>query len=132
MPILETRTGTNLPAWTTMHLDYTRRDDRPQVKHYRNRSAYDTTLYVGRNNGSPLGNPFRPIGGEAGRQTAIRQYRHWLWKQLCTRNAAVLAELDKVTADTVLLCHCAPKDCHADVISKAWKWLQHARAHGLY
>jgi len=132
MPTLETDPGKNLPAWTSLHLDYSRVDDRPQVKHVRNRSAYDRTLYVGRLDRSPLGNPFRPIGGEHGRAACIKKYRAWLWQKLRSRDKAVLAELDKVTADTVLLCHCSPKDCHGDVISKAWKWLQRAREHGIY
>src|SRR5882762_6568613 len=99
MTTRETFDGKNLPTWTPLHLDYTRTDDRPQVKHYRNRSAYDKTLYVGR--GSVLGNPFRPLGGEAGRQTAIKKYRHWLWQQLCTKNPAVLGAMGTITADTV-------------------------------
>ncbi len=132
MPTLETHEGQNLPTWTALHLDYTRLNDRPQVRHWRNRSAYDKTLYVGRNHGSPLGNPFRPVGGEAGRTQAIGQYRHWLWLKLRGHDQRVLDELDSITADTVLLCHCHPKACHADVISKAWKWLQKAREQGLY
>lgn len=132
MPTLETLGGRNLPTWTALHLDYSRRGDRPQVKHIRNRSRVDKTLYVGRNNGSPLGNPFRPIGGEAGRSAAIAKYRHWLWRKLQARNRDILDEFDKITADTVLLCHCSPKACHAEVISKAWKWLQAARADGRY
>lgn len=75
-------------------------------------------IYVGR--GSPLGNPF--VVEDVGIKRAIEGYRQWLWKRISHRDPGVLAELGKITAQTHLVCSCAPRPCHADTIIKAWKW----------
>lgn len=105
--------------------------ERPRIDHVSTEGRQTSSLYVGRFRGSPLGNPFR-ITREQDRTAALERYRYWLWKHLQAYNKDVLDELDKITLDTVLLCHCHPLPCHADVISKAWKWLQEARDKGQY
>lgn len=85
-------------------------------------------LYVGRANtyyklaGSPLGNPF--TGYRPGPQrSAIKSYRVWLWRRMVAGDKRVMAELGKITEDTILVCWCAPDQCHADIIKAAAEWL---------
>lgn len=105
------------------------------IGHVRDETRYRKdglrTVYVGRRHGSALGNPFF-LRHEADRARVIEQYRHWLWRKLKSHDRDVVAALDHITSGTRLLCHCHPLPCHADVIAKAWAWLQHARAHHLY
>lgn len=77
-------------------------------------------VYVGRP--SPLGNPF-PLQRESGRQAVVDAYRGWLRDQWRTRGPA-RAELERLCAlarsgPLELVCFCAPKLCHADVIRVA-------------
>lgn len=76
--------------------------------------------YVGRP--SPLGNPF-PLRQETDRDLVVQQYRDWLRKQW-QANGPAKAELLKLcklakAGDLELVCWCAPKACHADVIREA-------------
>lgn len=76
--------------------------------------------YIGR--GSPLGNPF-PITLLASREQVIRQYRDWLEQQIELKNWTVINELDRLAeiaqqGDLNLVCFCAPKPCHGDVIKQ--------------
>ena len=77
-------------------------------------------IYVGRP--SPLGNPF-PLHREAERASVIRDYEDWLAEQLLDTSSAVSVELHRLAAlarkqDICLVCFCAPKACHADVIKR--------------
>ena len=76
-------------------------------------------LYVGR--GTPLGNPYtvKEHGEEA-----LSLYRTHLWEKIRVRDKDVLRALASITWDTHLVCSCAPKPCHADIIATAWDWLQ--------
>ena len=79
-----------------------------------------TRVYVGRP--SALGNPF-PMRSEADRERVVAQYRSWLRQQWKTRGPARgelerLLELAKA-GPLELICWCAPKACHADVIREA-------------
>jgi len=76
-------------------------------------------LYVGR--GTYLGNPFHFHPGDS-RDELLEQYRRWLWKKLVERDWGVLLQLRSITEDTALVCSCAPKPCHSDVIVRAWNW----------
>ena len=87
--------------------------------HYRGRSLPRPWIYVGR--GTPLGNPYRAQEhGEA----ALEKYRRWLWDRIRAGDRAVLRTLREIQEDTHLVCSCAPRPCHADVIVRAWKWLR--------
>ena len=80
---------------------------------------------------SPLANPYTDKANArpgrihvASRDVAIEMYRRWLWQRICADDQEVLGELRKVTPTTALVCWCAPKRCHCEVISKAAAWLQ--------
>jgi hypothetical protein len=74
-------------------------------------------MYVGR--GTPLGNPFTIQ--EHGIK-AIELYRRWLWAKLKARDPDVIRELERIQENTHLVCSCAPRPCHGDVIVRAWRW----------
>lgn len=83
-------------------------------------------VYIGR--GSKWGNPFTSIQGRntkasfvvATREEAIEKYREWLKNQI--RSGSItksdLAEL----YGKDLVCFCAPKPCHGDVLEAAAAW----------
>jgi hypothetical protein len=83
------------------------------------RSAGTRGEYVGRP--SPLGNPFK-LQRESDRDVVIGQYEDWLRERIRARDGRVCNELNRlydIARDTGLLelvCWCAPKRCHADVI----------------
>jgi hypothetical protein len=93
----------------------------------------DSGEYIGRSMknraGSPLANPYR-LKDESQRDMVIRHYRTWLWKKIQARDAKVMAELWRLRdlalrpEGVVLLCWCAPKACHGDVIASALAWLE--------
>jgi len=87
--------------------------------HYKKKPKPRPWIYIGR--GSPLGNPFTVK--EHGLD-ALELYRSWLWRKLVERDPGVLAEMRKITAQHHLVCSCAPRPCHGDVVVKAWAWLQ--------
>ena len=77
-------------------------------------------IYVGRP--SPLGNPFA-MQGEATRAEVIRDYEDWLAEQLLDPSSEASIEIHRLAAlarkqDNCLLCFCAPKACHADIIKR--------------
>ena len=79
-----------------------------------------TRVYVGRP--SVLGNPF-PMRSEADRERVVTQYRNWLRQQWKARGPA-RAELERLleiakAGPLELVCWCAPRACHADVIREA-------------
>ena len=85
------------------------------------RSAGSRGEYVGRP--SPLGNPFK-LKRELDRDAVIALYEIWLRERIADRDKKVCDELNRlylIARDTGLLelvCWCAPKHCHADVIRK--------------
>lgn len=81
-------------------------------------------------NTSPLANPVsaRPNArSERIRveniESAVKCYCRWLWAQIKGHNQAVIEALINVKADTTLVCWCAPKRCHCEVISRAATWI---------
>ena len=86
--------------------------------------------YVGRP--SPLGNIYQ-IGPDGTREEVINKCRVWLWEQIRPRPGAAppsrqLVELLRLLAlaragPLELLCWCAPRPCHAEVIRAALIWL---------
>ena len=103
-------------------------------KDYRSTAALDQAfgskwVYVGRHNSgaglpsSPLANPFK-VSSDLPREAAIEAYRHWLWQRIQAGDAEVLAVLRTIDDDSVLVCWCSPKPCHAEVIARAAVWLR--------
>lgn len=105
--------------------------------HYKTRDEIpEPWVYMGR--GHPLGNPFVVVKDDPVVRSALAddpnnpehrssidaltRYRRWLWEQLRRRNPEVLRELGKIKAETHLVCSCAPRPCHLDVVVRAWKW----------
>ena len=86
-------------------------------------------VYVGR--GTPLGNEHRIKKGQ-GRNAVIKMYRKDLWrspqnlfhgvKNPMSIEFKSLVETVRQGTDLYLVCSCAPKSCHADVIKKAIEW----------
>lgn len=83
-------------------------------------------IYVGRP--SPLGNPFQ-MNTEAERDSVVAQYRKWLWAQIQDGSASAGYELIAIARRVKkgeqirLVCFCAPRKCHADIIVNAINWL---------
>lgn len=83
-------------------------------------------VYIGR--GSKWGNPFTSIQGRntkaievvGSREEAIEKYREWLKDQIRSGRITKsdLAEL----YGKDLVCFCAPKPCHGDVLEAAAAW----------
>lgn len=89
--------------------------------HYRGKSLPEPWVYIGR--GTPLGNVVsrRDTHSE---EEAMRLYRKWLWGRLRVGDRAVLDALRAITPRHHLVCSCAPRACHGDVVLAAWKWLR--------
>ncbi len=98
-------------------------------------------VYIGRP--SLLGNPFEmnkerteaesemlggrfPAGRIRTREEAVEEFRIWLWMKIQERGE-VYAELTRLAesarrGDLTLLCWCAPKPCHGDIVKRAIEW----------
>jgi Domain of unknown function (DUF4326) len=77
-------------------------------------------IYVGRP--SALGNPFA-MQGEATRPQVIRDYEEWLAEQLLDPKSPASREIHRLAdlarkQDLCLVCWCAPKACHGDIIKR--------------
>jgi hypothetical protein len=83
--------------------------------------------YVGRP--SPMGNPFSWMEGTlaefrvASREESLCRYKDWLLEKLDTDNPTtrmflMLLEELKTNECLTLICWCAPKKCHGDVIKE--------------
>ncbi len=73
----------------------------------------DSFLYAGR--GSPWGNPFR-IGPDGSRADVITKYRNYAIKLQFFHTAIE----DRVFDVDYLVCYCAPRPCHCDLL-KGWQ-----------
>ena len=97
-----------------------------------NKRTADSGVYVGRP--TPLGNPFR-IGPDGSRAEVIQLYTDWFYEQLDAvltadyRSAAVkhqlrvIQKVHRLKGEVCLLCWCAPKLCHANVVAEYLTWL---------
>lgn len=96
-------------------------------------------VYVGRGHAtvpsgqqsSALGNPF-VLGQHGTRAECIERFRRWLWAEMQDSASPASGELRRLVTlaedgPLTLLCWCAPKPCHAEVIAGAVRWL-HADA----
>jgi hypothetical protein len=84
-------------------------------------------VYVGR--GSALGNPF-VMHQESEREQVVEDFRRWLWTEIkfnprgkMCNELNHLAQLAAKGKQLRLVCYCAPKRCHAEVIAACIKWL---------
>lgn len=80
----------------------------PKVWHVKDAKAPKDAVYVGRP--SKFGNPFY-LSSEANRDACVEQYRHYLMDHPILRVAAI-----KELRGKDLMCWCAPRACHADVL----------------
>jgi len=80
----------------------------------------DDAIYVGR--GSPLGNPYR-VPRDGTHAEALALYRRWLYEKIQSNDAKVMRAFRSIGPESLLVCSCAPKECHADVVLGAWTWL---------
>lgn len=92
-----------------------------------NKYKHNSGEYIGR--GSVLGNPFshlpnikatNPVGS---REEAVESYRTYLDLQIENKNPIFLRELTRLAHLSLkqplfLVCFCAPKACHGDVIKQ--------------
>jgi hypothetical protein len=89
-------------------------------------------VYVGRP--TPLGNPFRLLR-EENRDQVVARYAVWLEEELHRGNPAVTRALEELyrrlkrQGTLTLLCFCAPRRCHAEVIAEHLR--RRAEAEGL-
>lgn len=72
-------------------------------------------VYVGRP--SPLGNPYE-VGRDGERAVVIQKYAVWLDERLRERDPVVLTALLGIRPGDAMVCHCAPKRCHAEIIAQ--------------
>ena len=86
------------------------------------RNIPNTAVYVGRP--TPWGNPF-VIGRHGDRKTVIAKYRRWLWTRMQENRIDRQRLADLAGKD--LVCHCAPRPCHAEVLARAAKWERERR-----
>jgi hypothetical protein len=89
-------------------------------------------VYVGRP--TPLGNPFR-LEREDQREEVVARYANWLKEQIRRKDPAVTKALEELyrtlkrQGGITLICFCAPRRCHAEVIGEHLKLM--AEAEGL-
>jgi hypothetical protein len=89
-------------------------------------------VYVGRP--TPLGNPFR-LEREDQREEVVARYAAWLEEELRQGNREVARALEELyrrlkrQGVLTLLCFCAPRRCHGEVIAEHLK--RRAEAEGL-
>lgn len=91
-------------------------------------------IYIGRANRihsrreSWLANPYA-LGPDMTRERAIKLYRIWLWQHIQEGRRSVYRELERIARlaksdeEVLLLCYCAPKPCHGDVVKAAIEWM---------
>lgn len=81
----------------------------PKVYNRYHRDAPAGAVYVGRP--SPYGNPFI-IGKDGTREEVIKKFEDWLLNKADILYYRIREEL----AGKDLVCWCAPKPCHADIL----------------
>lgn len=90
----------------------------------RNKSKWNQDgIYIGRP--SVLENPFK-ITEDQTREISIQRYGHMLINAIRKRKYPIIAELQRLESLLLdhpkqqmnLICHCAPKPCHGDLIKQ--------------
>lgn len=82
----------------------------PQVLNRHVSKTPEGSVYVGRP--TKWGNPF-PIRGLHTREEAIEKYRAWI---MADEQAELRAQAKAELKGKDLVCWCAPKPCHADIL----------------
>lgn len=82
----------------------------PKVFNKRHPDIPRGAVYVGRP--TKFGNPF-PMRKESERNQCCDQYREWIYQQ-----DDLLEEIRETLRGLDLVCWCAPKRCHADILLK--------------
>ena len=88
-----------------------------RVVHWRDREQYPEWVYVGRPiprqriKGSPFANPFK-IGKDGSRADVLAKYSQWIASQ------PELIQQARALKGKVLVCWCAPDDCHGHVLAR--------------
>lgn len=91
--------------------------------HHRGRPMPHPWLYIGRNasdpsKASPLANPYTVQEHGA---AALDLYRQWLRERVAAEDPAVMESLRSITPAHSLVCSCAPRPCHGDVVVEVWR-----------
>ncbi len=89
----------------------------------------DAQIYIGR--GSVLGNPYThlPLSKSKAlfqvetREAAIECYEKWIYQKMGEKDETILNKLEEIRQKSMvgkvyLVCFCAPKSCHGDVIKR--------------
>jgi uncharacterized protein DUF4326 len=74
----------------------------------------DGAAYVGRP--TILGNPFK-IGEDGTREEVIAKYETY-FRERISKDERFRVAVEKLRGREILVCWCAPKPCHADVIAR--------------
>lgn len=82
----------------------------PKVHNKYHKTAGRDAVYIGR--GSPYGNPF-VIGKDGDRDDVCNKY-----EQMLNNNPALVSKVKKELRGKDLVCFCAPKRCHGDILLK--------------
>lgn len=85
-----------------------RTEKAPRVWNKRRKDAPPDAVYVGRP--TAFGNPYM-LRREDDRSVVLQQYRDYL-----ARNPALVTRVKRELRGKDLVCWCAPKACHADVL----------------
>lgn len=80
----------------------------PKVYNQSDLNIPKNAVYIGR--GSPYGNPV-VIGKDGTRTEVIEMYRKWVYS-----NPEMIKKIRSELSGKDLVCYCAPKACHGDVI----------------
>lgn len=90
-------------------------------KHTATKEDLAGSIYIGR--GSPLGNPYI-IGIHGDLDQVLKMYRTYLVNKLISRDPAIETAMRNLTPDSKIVCFCAPKPCHGNIIEEFWNDLQ--------
>lgn len=91
-----------------------------KVVNIRTHKPTPNDVYIGRpgkGKTSAFGNPFK-LTDESQREQVLEQYKHY-----AVRNPELLRNIKALPADANLVCFCAPKQCHGDVIKEIYEYL---------
>jgi len=76
--------------------------------------------------GSKFANPFPMKKDGSDRDEVVEKYRKWLWLQLSRKGGITVSNLLALDGKD-LVCFCAPKRCHCDVIIDAIEWAKRSK-----
>lgn len=88
------------------------------------KEGFDIGIYIGRGGkgkaNSPFANPYTVK--DYGRELCLKKYAEWLDKKLKDKNSPQRVQFDTMINllreghDIKLVCFCAPKPCHGDIL----------------